>query len=103
MKKEDKTNRNRHKVENKSETPKNSRSEFLEDKEKLFTLDQVQSLAALIAAGVMGIGGQECIEQVEKLPIELKKVLVASVMAARECMMTQVPSMLASVLAKAGK
>lgn len=90
MKKEDKTNRNRHRVENKSE-------------EKLFTLDQVQSLAALIAAGVMGVGGQECIEQAEKLPIELKKVLVASVMAARECMMAQIPSMLASVLAKAGK
>lgn len=103
MKKEDKTNRNRHKVENKSEAPKNSRSEFSEAKEKLFTLDQVQSLAVLVASGVMGIGGQECIEEAKKLPEELKKVLVASVMAARECMMAQVPSMLASVLAKAGK
>lgn len=90
MKREDKTNRNRHKAENKSE-------------EKLFTLDQVQSLAALIAAGVMGIGGQECADEAKKLPEELKKVLVASIMAARECMMAQVPSMLASVLAKAGK
>lgn len=90
MKREDKTNKNRHKAENKSE-------------EKLFTLDQVQSLAALVASGVMGIGEQECIEEAKKLPIELKKVLVASVMAAREYMMTQMPSMLASVLAKAGK
>lgn len=88
MKREDKTNKNRHKAEN---------------KEKLFTLDQVQSLAALIAAGVMGIGGQECADEAKKLPEELKKVLVASIMAARECMMAQVPSMLASVLAKAGK
>lgn len=88
MKREDKTNKNRHKSEN---------------KKKLFTLDQVQSLAALVAAGVMGIGGQECIEEAEKLPEELKKVLIAATMAARECMMAQVPSMLASVLAKAGK
>lgn len=90
MKREDKTNRNRHKVENKS-------------KEKLFTLGQVQSLAALVASGVMGIGGQECIEEAEKLPEELQKVLIAATMAARECMIAQVPSMLASVLAKAGK
>ena len=86
MKKEDKTNKNRHKA-----------------KEKLFTLDQVQSLAALVASGVMGIGGQECIEEAEKLPEELQKVLIAATMAARECMMAQVPGMLASVLAKAGK
>lgn len=90
MKREDKTNKNRHKVENKSE-------------EKLFTLGQVQSLAALVASGVMGIGGPECIEEAEKLPEELQKVLIAATMAARECMMAQVPSMLASVLAKAGK
>lgn len=90
MKREDKTNKNRHKVENKSE-------------EKLFTLGQVQSLAALVASGVMGIGGPECIEEAEKLPEELQKVLIAAIMAARECMMAQVPSMLASVLAKAGK
>ena len=87
MKKEDKTNKNRHRIEN----------------EEKFTLDQVQSLSALIAAGVMGIGGQECIEEAEKLPEELKIVLIAATMAARECMMAQVPSMLASVLAKAGK
>lgn len=103
MKKEDKTNRNRHKVENKPKAPKNSQSEFSEAKEELFTLDQVKSLAALTATGVMGIGGQECIEEVEKLPIELKKVLIAVTLAARECMMAKVPSMLASVLAKAGK
>lgn len=90
MKREDKTNRNRHKVENKSE-------------EKLFTLGQVQSLAALVASGVMGIGGPECAKEAEKLPEELQKVLIAAIMAARECMMAQVPSMLASVLAKAGK
>lgn len=90
MKREDKTNKNRPKVENKSE-------------EKLFTLGQVQSLAALVASGVMGIGGPECIEEAEKLPEELQKVLIAAIMAARECMMAQVPSMLASVLAKAGK
>lgn len=95
MKKEDKTNRTRRRVENK---PKDSKAE-----EKLFTLDQVQSLAALIAAGVMGIGGRECIEEAEKLPEELKKVLIAATMAARECMAAQIPNMLASVLAKAGK
>lgn len=87
MKKEDKTNQNRHKVE----------------KEEKFTLDQVQSLSALIAAGILGIGGQECIDEAEKLPEELKKVLIATTMAARDCMMAQVPGMLASVLAKAGK
>lgn len=89
MKKEDKTNKNRHKVENKSE--------------EKFTLDQVQSLSALIAAGIIGVGGQECVDEADKLPEELKKVLIATIMAARDCMMAQVPSMLASVLAKAGK
>lgn len=98
MKKEDKT-KNRHKAENKA--LKNC--EFSEAKEKLFTLDQVQSLAALVAAGVMGVGGLECVKEAEKLPEELQKVLIAATMAARECMMTQMPSMLASVLAKAGK
>lgn len=90
MKREDKTSKNRRKVENKSE-------------EKLFTLDQAQSLAALVAAGVMGIGEQECVEEAKKLPEELKKVLIVAIMAARECMAAQIPSMLASVLAKAGK
>ena len=99
MKKEDKTNRNQHKVENKA--LKNC--EFSEAKEKLFTLDQVQSLAALVAAGVIGVGGLECVKEAEKLPEELQKVLIAATIAARECMMAQVPSMLASVLAKAGK
>lgn len=90
MKREDKTSKNRRKVENKP-------------KEELFTLGQVQSLAALVASGIMGIGGPECAKEAEKLPEELQKVLIAAVMAARECMMAQVPSMLASVLAKAGK
>lgn len=90
MKKEDKTSKNRRKVENKPE-------------EKLFTLGQVQSLATLIAAGVMGIGGQECADEAKKLPEELQKVLIVAVLAARDCMEAQIPSMLASVLAKAGK
>lgn len=99
MKRENKTNRNRHKTE----VPKNLQNEFSKTEEKLFALDQVQSLAALVASGVMGIGGPECAKEAEKLPEELQKVLIAAIMAARECMMAQVPSMLASVLAKVGK
>lgn len=87
MKKENKTNRNR------------------QDKkpEERFTLEQVQSLAMLVTSGVLGIGGSECIEDAQKLPESLQKVLIASILAARECMKLQVPSMLASILAKASK
>ena len=74
---------NKQKVENKSE--------------KKYTLDQVQSLAALIAAGILGIGGQECIDNAEKLPEDLKAVLVATIMASRDCMKD---SILESILAK---
>lgn len=52
--------------------------------EEMYTLEQVQSLAALIAAGILGITGQECFDEAEKLPVELKKVLVASILAARD-------------------
>ena len=65
--------------------------------EKKFTLDQVQSLAALIAAGILGIGGQECIDSAEKLPEDLKAVLIATIMASRDC---RKDSILESILAK---
>lgn len=71
-----------------------------EQKEKLFTLDQVISLAQLITAGVMGIGGQECADEAMKLPDPLKAVLVSAILASRECMKDMVPSMLSSLVAK---
>lgn len=74
-----------------------------EQKEELFTLDQVTSLAQLITAGVMGIGGQECVDQAEKLPNPLKAVLISSILASRACMKDMIPSMLSSLAAKAKK
>ena len=44
------------------------RTENREHKEEMFTKEQVISLAQLITAGVMGIGGQECVEQAQELP-----------------------------------
>lgn len=89
MKKEDKTRQPRRQAENRGQ------------KEEMFTKEQVMSLAQLITAGVMGIGGQECVDQAQELPMELQNILISSILASRQCMKDMVPSMLSSILAKA--
>lgn len=83
----------------KKEDIKNKRHERREVEEK-FTLEQVQSLAALITAGVLCVGGKEYAEEAEKLPLSLKKVLIATILTGRDYVQSQIPSALASILAK---
>lgn len=88
MKREDKTRQPRHRAENR------------EHKEEMFTKEQVISLAQLITAGVMGIGGKECAEDAQKLPMPLQEILISSILASRECMKEMIPGMLSSLAAK---
>lgn len=68
-----------------------------------FTADQVVKLAQLITAGVMGIGNEDCAKEAMELPETLQNILISSILASRECMKEMIPSMLGSILAKAGK
>lgn len=89
----------------KERTKKNQNNKPRKDprREETFTADQVVKLAQLITAGVMGIGGEECVKDATELPETLQKILISSILASRECMKEMIPSMLGSILAKTGK
>ena len=93
MKKEDSKNKQQHRrpVENRGH------------KEEMFTEEQVMSLVQLVTAGVLGVGNMDCVKQAQKLPMTLQRMLVASILASRECVGEMIPGMLSSVLAKAAK
>lgn len=85
------------------ERTKNQNNKPDSKRNETFTADQVVKLAQLITAGVMGIGNEDCAKEAMELPETLQKILISSILASRECMKEMIPSMLGSILAKAGK
>ena len=74
MKREDKT--------------KQRKPESKPEREKMFKESDVKNLATLLTLGIMGLGGEECVERAMKLPEELQVILMASVMASRDVIAT---------------